>query len=132
VRYLKAAALINRWIGGDRTVEVGCTEIGIFGYYFKGRILDTYGLVSPEALRVENPQDAQRLPNDSREFPVNVLMLERPEVVMMAQGFALQRSKSFADVYEAVPDPGVDLQIYVRRDRKDLMPKHDEHQHPRS
>jgi hypothetical protein len=120
-RYLRAAGALNARIDGDRHVRVGCTEIGIFGYYFEGIILDVYGLVSPEALAVEAAGARDGLPEDSRHFPIDVLMLERPEMVMTDEKYLPRRSASFDALYRKADEAGLDLSIFVRNDRKDLM-----------
>jgi hypothetical protein len=113
MQYVKAAPLLNALAGEDPSVRVACTEIGIFGYAYRGRILDIYGLVSPEALAVLDAATLESVPADSRHFPIDVVMLERPEMVMTAARYWSQPTPSFLQCYRSLPCPDLDLLIYA-------------------
>lgn len=111
--YVNAATLMNSWIDGDASIRTGCVEIGVFGYYYRGRIMDSYGLVSPEAVRVlegVTPEEAHK------RFPVNVFMQERPEYIMSSNMWILPALPGFAEAYTELNWPVEGTRIFVRSD----------------
>ena len=116
VQYRRAAETLNAWIDGDETQTVGCTEIGIFGYYFEGRILDAFGLVSPQALEVMRPEVEAALDEAFRPFPLNVFMRSRPEYILTASMFLPAMPEEFFSVYEEIHRADIALRIFVRKD----------------
>ena len=116
VLYVEAARAMNPRIGGYRDLTVGCIEIGIFGYYFEGKILDSFGLVSPEALDALDPEIAANLDQASREHPWNVFMVLKPEYVLAAPIWIPDPPPAFLEAYREVFDDGTRLQLFARRD----------------
>lgn len=113
--YIDAAKAFNAVIPKGDTAQVGCIEIGIFGYYFHGRVFDAFGLVSPEALDALKPENRQALPASCRVFPYDVLMHFKPKYIMSAMTFMRDQPREFLDAYEALQLPGVDDAILCYR-----------------
>ncbi|MCH8333138.1 hypothetical protein IIC65_04335 [Candidatus Sumerlaeota bacterium] len=114
--YIRAADTFNRFLGGDSQAKVACIEIGVFGYYFKGSILDVYGLVSPEVLDVTKAEVYETLEESSRVHPWNVFLIHRPEYIMGAHLFLQNEPPGFDQAYTEVHVPESYLRIYVRND----------------
>lgn len=114
-QYAEIAKLVNGWIGPARPT-VGCTEIGVFGYYYRGPVLDVYGLISPEALVVRKPEALAKVPADCRIFPYAALMYFKPEMFLTWPQFVKRPAPAeFNALYKRVKmDFGVAL--FVRRD----------------
>lgn len=103
VGYERAARWMNLHFPQDTTVAA--PEIGALGYYWKGRVLDTSGLVSPEALPF------LPVPADQQDSPVtgaisrNLVETLRPEAVATLDAFAkrsLLPSVAFHAAYDLV------------------------------
>lgn len=95
--------------------RVGCMEIGIFGYYYKGPVLDAFALVSPEALEILKPEVQKTLPPSCREFPYNVFMHFKPPYIMSSMIFLRDQPREFLDAYEELHRPGGDDGILCYR-----------------
>jgi hypothetical protein len=106
MQYIKLAEDMRRTVPKGTTVC--CFEIGIFGYYFEGPVLDAFGLVSPEALDVLNPEVQRTMPKSCQDFPFNVFMRFKPPYVMMALCFIPEVPRGFLDYYEPVTLPDQD------------------------
>jgi hypothetical protein len=123
--YARAAFWMNEHFSKNETVAA--PEIGALGFYWKGRVLDACGLVSPEALPfLPVPADERDSPLDG---PISRELVEalRPEVVVTLNVFAkrsLLASPRFDAEYELVhrePLPHAiwaspDVLIYHRRE----------------
>jgi hypothetical protein len=103
--YRKCAAIINGLEkSGDR---VALPEIGGFGYYYKGWVLDSCGLVSPEALPF--------LPTDGGKIPISFVMATKPEWVVSIPSFAadtLFNMPWFKDHYELVQSVPLEISLW--------------------
>lgn len=111
--YISAAAVMNEWIGADESVRVGCPEIGIFGYYFNGRILDCYGLVSPEVLSVMKGRSAAVVMSG---FPSNIFVMQEPEYIMSASIWPIPLTETFNYRYREIEGVAHAIRVFVRRD----------------
>lgn len=114
--YEQGARILNDWIGDRVETRTGLIEIGILGFHYRGRVLDAFGLVSPEALDLADPERAATIPESSREFPLGVFMLHRPEFLVTAPVFAWRETPEFLELYRPVEVPKLPLLFYVRRD----------------
>lgn len=115
-RYIRAAEILNPIIGGDDKVRVGCAEIGVFGYFYDGRILDTYGLVSPEVadgLRREPPPDFDPARHG---HIVQICLALKPEFILSGRRFLNEVPPSFEALYQETPLPALELRFFIRRD----------------
>lgn len=120
--YMQSAARMNRWIEGNHQRRVGCPEIGIFGYHFKGRVLDAFGLVSPEVLEVSNPQVAAQVPESCRGvFPLDIFLVTRPEYILSADMFIPPIPPAFEEVYTELVWPDIPLRLFARNDMLDTV-----------
>lgn len=107
--------------------RVGCMEIGIFGYYYKGPVLDAFALVSPEALEILKPEVQKTLPPSCRDFPYNVFMHFKPPYIMSAGIFLRDEPKEFLDAYEVWHRPGGDdgiISCYRLKGYEKAAPSH--------
>ena len=101
--YERTARWMNEHVSPDMTVAT--PEIGALGYYWKGRVLDACGLVSPQALPfLPVPADQRDSPVDG---PISRDLVEqlRPQVVVTLYAFAkrsLLPSLRFHATYELV------------------------------
>lgn len=125
VEYVKIADMIRGWNKGPAPLVVGCTEIGIFGYYYRGPLLDFFGLISPEVLDVLEPEVRDKLPAGCRVFPYAAIMHFKPDLVMTHPMFIPPEPAEFTALYQRLH---VDYQVgvWVRRDmipRLPLTPK---------
>jgi hypothetical protein len=119
--YQQAGPRMNAWCADGRRPSVGCIEIGILGYYFQGRILDVFGLVSPEVLDVLRPDVLARLDPSCHEFPLNVLMTFRPDYIVAVPLYLKRTPPPFLEIYRPIPWPDLPLRVFVRRDLMDPM-----------
>lgn len=82
---------------------VAASEIGAFGYYSSAYILDTVGLVSPQAISYNPaPRSPSTLPY---AIPTELILDRRPEFVVSLEIFArdtLLRSSEFSEEYALV------------------------------
>ncbi len=112
--YIRIARTMNSWIVENQ--RVGCLEIGIFGYCFKGKVLDSFGLVSPEVLKTLQPEAQEALDEPCRKHPLSVFMTLRPEFIMSARLWLRDTPPSFRAIYDEIPTPGWSLRLFVRKD----------------
>lgn len=89
----------NEPITPDTRIAAG--DIGVIGYLSGARILDTVGLVSPEAVGY------YPLPDEAYAFPYTVstdlILDQQPDYAILLEVYTrntLQRSEAFAQVYE--------------------------------
>lgn len=82
---------------------VAAPEIGALGYYLPARILDTAGLVSPEALSHVNPDLAQASPLGHAISP-ELIEFHRPDYIVTLDIFAeaLISSQTIAENYDLI------------------------------
>lgn len=116
IQYAQIAERLREIRDRHPEARVACTEIGIFGYYFGGNVLDIYGLVSPEALEVTEPLVHEKLPSSCREHPLNVWMAHKPEVIMSAWRWVPRLPEEFQAEYEEASWNDTELAVFVRRD----------------
>lgn len=119
VSYIHVAEMMNEWIKHDPNVSVGCMEIGIFGFYYKGRVLDAYGLISPEALALADPKSHVNIPKSCRNHPANVYMMYKPDFIMAANIMFPNLPSDFIADYIQIYVPQNGIRVFVRRERKD-------------
>jgi len=84
--YQRVAEDINRSYPVDSGVTIATPEIGAFGYYSRARILDTTGLVSPEALRYY-PLDPALSPECNYAVAPDMIRELKPEMVVSLELF---------------------------------------------
>ncbi len=85
-QYANVARWLNeRSTGNDRAC---ISEIGAFGYFYHGRILDGLGLVSPEALRFHPVPFSMRPGGEYGVIAPGVVKTYRPEFVVSLDIFA--------------------------------------------
>jgi len=91
--YRAAAEYLNNASRPDQVALI--SEVGVFGYYFKGEVLDSVGLCSPEALAFYPPPES-----DTRDTEGNSLAKADTIVPTLL-------------VKELAPDFVVDSRVYV-------------------
>ncbi|MCE5230421.1 hypothetical protein LLG95_12620 [bacterium] len=119
--YEQIAKIVNGWIGERKETRIGCTEIGVFGYYYRGRVLDVYGLISPEAMDVLKPETLAKLPPGCRIFPYAALMTFKPEMFLTWPKFAPPAPPQFNELYQRL-NMEFDVHLFVRRDLVGRLP----------
>ena len=124
VGYIEAA----RWLNNRSTekTSVAASEMGALGFYFKGKVLDGNGLVSPEALPFLPVPAEQRLSPRTGALSVDFVRATMPEWVVTMQVFScksLDVSDWFKANYKLVRSVALpretfgnkDIQIYQRQ-----------------
>ena len=84
--YREAAIRMNAI--APSTATIAAPEIGAFGYYWHGRVLDTCGLVSPQAVPFLPVPADQREGPESGAIPLRLIETERPDYVVTIAVFA--------------------------------------------
>lgn len=122
IEYVAIADMLRTWnTPGLPQLTVGCTEIGIFGYWYRGPLLDFFGLISPEVLDVLEPEVKQTIPPRCHKFPYAAIMHFRPEVVMTHPMFIPPEPPEFQTLYQRLQlDQRVG--VWVRRDMIPQLP----------
>ena len=91
--------MANQAITSETHIAAG--DIGMIGYLSGARILDTVGLVSPEAVGYYPlPETAYAIPY---AVSVDLILDERPDYAILLEVYArhtLHRSTAFAEAYE--------------------------------
>ena len=102
---------------------VAAAEIGAIGYFSEARILDTVGLISPEALKYY-PLPAD-LYETSYAIPPHLIMSTRPDYVVTMEVFAEngllidpQFVEDYSEIYRKPTDAfgGTNLLVFQRTD----------------
>jgi hypothetical protein len=129
--YRAAAERLNREPGAAEATAL-ISEIGVFGYFFDGRVYDPVGLCSPSAPGYYPPSDADLIDSRGRPFraannvvPVRMLEGEQPDYVVNATIYMphlLEPRSSLRRDYELLDDTsgtawGEPVLIFARRDR---------------
>lgn len=132
--YRKAAELLNE-VADDRTTAL-ITEIGIFGTCFRGEVLDSVGLCSPESLAFYPPPKDDILRPDGELYgsaetivPTAMVMQLRPDYVVNSRAYIahlLREDSPFLEEYEEIARWGriwgEPVLIYKRRDSSQPRP----------
>jgi hypothetical protein len=114
--YIAGANLLNQWIGNWTEMRVGLWEIGVFGSTFRGKVLDSCGLVSPEILTyLQENQGTGAASRQNVPSPELFLAL-RPELLALPPFYATLLPDEFGETYRAVPAPDLNLLLFVRED----------------
>jgi hypothetical protein len=99
-------ARMARWLNArSKDSDRACiSEIGAFGYHYRGRVLDGLGLVSPEALHFHPVHPSMRPGGEYGVIPPDVVRTFRPEFVVSLDVFAgaLFADSWFLDNYEEI------------------------------
>lgn len=125
--YRRAAAFLNR--RGARPERALISEVGIFGFFYRGDVIDTVGLCSPEALAFYPPPapdvwDSQGRPLSYADnlTPTRMVLELEPTYVVNGIGFIrnlLRPGSAFLRDYALVGDFGTvwgdPLLVYERR-----------------
>ncbi len=101
--YRKAAEYLNEHFSPGETAAA--PEIGSFGYYFKGKILDACGLVSPEAHPFLPVPEEERLRPGLGAISTEFVRETNPDYIVTMMLFAvksLDRSSWFRENYERI------------------------------
>ena len=104
--YARVAEEINRTFPVDQHTTIATPEIGAFGYHSRARILDTTGLVSPEAIGYY-PIDPALCPGNYAIAPDLILDLQ-PEMVISLENFVrdgLLKDERFRASYTEAMSP---------------------------
>ncbi|MDO8632870.1 MAG: hypothetical protein Q7R41_20495 [Phycisphaerales bacterium] len=129
-QYRSAAELLNARSDRDATALI--TEVGVFGFFYRGAVLDTVGLCSPEALRFYPPPPADifradgQLYSKAETFAPTAMILElRPDFVVNSRAYLarlFRDDSQFLHEYVEIAALGKiwgePLLIYERRDRR--------------
>jgi hypothetical protein len=115
--YIDAA----RWINQRATekTSIAASEMGALGFYFKGRIFDANGLVSPEAMPFLPVPSAQRLSPEVGAISVDFVKATDPDWVVTMHVFAcksLETSDWFKHRYDLVRSFPLRLETFGDRD----------------
>jgi len=101
--YSMLAIRLSEQVSGDPVIAA--SEIGALGYYSSAYILDTIGLVSPQAIPYNPaPRSPSTLPY---AIPTELILDHRPEFVVSLEIFArdtLLRSSEFSEDYDLVQE----------------------------
>ena len=109
----------------DASTTVALPEIGAFGYFSEARVLDTVGLVSPEALHFYPLPSDQLAPHNPYAIPARLITELQPDYLATLETFArnsLLRDGEFLAMYEliaTIPTSAFDSHgflIFRRRD----------------
>lgn len=116
--YAEAARAMERWRGAVPEAVASTPEIGVFAWFYRGRVLDPYALVSPEALDVLDPAGQEQLGGEMKDYhPVNVYVLKQPEFVMTSELFLPRVPEALKAAYTEVRPENVPfLRFFVRSD----------------
>ncbi len=116
--YAQAGRVMESWRVEMPEAVASTPEIGVFAWYYRGKVLDPYALVSPEALDVLTSEGRAKLDDEARDYhPVNVYILHEPEFVMTSGLFLPSIPKAMAERYVEVPRQDVPfLRLFVRKD----------------
>jgi hypothetical protein len=114
--YIAAARILNTWIGENHDLRVGLWEIGIFGYLFEGKVLDSHGLVSPEIHDLLTHGDLRPDGHWANYPPAEVFMELRPELVALPEFYRQLLPENFDSVYTEIPVSELDMIFFVRSD----------------
>ncbi len=101
--YRKTAEELNQVV--DDQTRVAAPEIGSLGYYFKGKLLDGCGLVSPEVIPFLPVPDEQRFNSMIGALSIELIQATEPEWIATMPIFAnmsLFPSPWFQENYEVV------------------------------
>ncbi|MBI5788512.1 MAG: hypothetical protein HZA78_06645 [Candidatus Schekmanbacteria bacterium] len=96
--FRQTALYLNRYI--NENTSIALPEIGTFGYYSKGRILDTVGLISPEAVNYYPLKKEQVMGNNA--VPPGLIYERQPEYIVTYEAFvknSLVPEKRFQQMY---------------------------------
>lgn len=121
--YIQAGREMDRWRGDRRDLTAATPEIGAFSYYYGGRVLDPYGLVSPEALDLIKPGVRESLPESCQYLhPLNIYLIHRPDFIMTSDLFLNETPPPFFEVFEEIERPDIPfLRFFVRRDLEESI-----------
>lgn len=89
--------------GVSRSTLVGAGDIGALGYFSRARILDTVGLVSPEAAAYYPVDRSLFVPGMNYAVPPQLVYDQRPEYLVLMEAFirhGLARDERFLTQYE--------------------------------
>jgi hypothetical protein len=116
--YERAGEVMDQWRREMPEAVASTPEIGVFAYHYRGKVLDPYGLVSPEALDVLRPDVQESLKGADHVYhPMNVYVYLKPEFVMTAGLFVPYVPQKMSELYEEFSRPDVPfLRLFVRRD----------------
>lgn len=116
--YAEAGRVMERWREAVPDAVASTPEIGVFAWYYRGRVLDPYALVSPESLEVLRPEGLAVLDEETEDYhPVNVYVLKQPEFVMTSELFLPRVPAALKAAYvEVRPESVPFLRFFVRRD----------------
>lgn len=116
--YEHAAKIMEEWRETAPEGVAATPEIGVFGWWYRGTVLDPYGLVSPEALDVLEPEAQAKLTEELRAYhPMNVYLIEEPEFIMTAEMFLPYVPEEMAEKYVEVKRGEIPvIRFFVRRD----------------
>gem|GEM_PF-6044479 len=130
VRYRQAAEYLNPRVSGAQTVLT--SEVGVFGFYFEGPVIDAVGLCTPASLRFFPPSRDDTFDHEgnyrteaSNFTPTPMVMALRPDYLVNSLVFSrnlLREDSPFLEEYvrqhELPPIWGEPLVIFRRRDAR--------------
>lgn len=129
-QYRSAAELLNARSDRDATALI--TEVGVFGFFYIGEVLDTVGLCSPEALEFYPPPptdvwraDGQLYSKAETFAPTAIIVELRPDYVVNSRAYLAhlfrddsQFLREYVEIAALGKVWGEPLLIYERRDRR--------------
>ncbi|UCE60757.1 MAG: hypothetical protein JSU63_03200 [Phycisphaerales bacterium] len=108
--YRKAAEFLNSQTTGDAVVLM--SEVGVFGYFYPGDVIDTVGLCSPEALAFYPPPEWDIRDSQGRYYtkannftPTEMVMALKPDYVVNSRFYLFnlfRRGSFFPEEYEEI------------------------------
>jgi hypothetical protein len=112
--YRRVAGILNR--RGPRPEPALTSEVGVFGFFYRGEVIDTVGLCSPEALSFYPPPDSDIWDDQGRPLtdadnltPTRMVLDLKPTYVVNGLGFIrnlLRPGSAFLRDYTLVGDFG--------------------------
>ncbi len=116
IGYRNAALWLNGVVSPSATsATVATAETGAFGYYWRGKMLDACGLVSPQALPFLPVPASQRPDFRTNPIPLGLLQATRPEYVATLEIFArtsILDTDWFARSYKLIGDVPLPQEIW--------------------
>ncbi len=121
---LEALRFDNSRLEAGKASETAAYEPGIFGYYYKGLLLDLDGLVSDEPLAYYPVSEKERAPGASAGIPALAVEKLKPRRILFFDwiGYGLLRDQNFCRHYklekewEANIDAAKSLKLYKLND----------------
>jgi len=118
--YRQAAEYLNRQSQNPGTALI--TEVGVFGYYYRGEVLDSLGLCSPEVFPFYPPPIHDTKNRNGKKYnantivPTALVMSLQPDYVINSAGYIenlIQADSPFRQKYQWIGEAGMVWEAWV-------------------